>query len=433
MIVDETLAALEEGLRADFDKTVRGFMVTARLKLEGALADVDQERAVVAKERGDLHREIEAMHKHTEAHKGHIELDIGGYRFETSVQTLRRIPHTFFDAYFSGRYAQDICNDESIFVDRDGEHFGHILEYMREGVVSVAEPGAHPSVSLLRTLQREFGFYCIELMVEKPVASEMSYAIGGSGNDNARSVARYDASSGLWTAVAAMNSTRQGFGACVVLGEIYVIGGNGSDCNALASVEKYSLALNSWSTTTSPPQGRLCHAAVAVGSAIYVLGGIIGADKVASTLMFDIAQGTGREVAPTPRARSEFASCVVGSAIYLFAGRDEDDEPQDSVFKYDTVTNEWCTLAPMPNISLDSMSLNASTVGDLIYVVGVGRAYKEVLCFDPASGVWSVSAPTLAVTHMLEGRYGFRTVTVTSANLSEERDFFDALIAKSRP
>jgi hypothetical protein len=79
------------------------------------------------------------------------------------VQALRRVPHTFFDAYSSGRYAQDVCTDGSIFVDRDGEHFGHVLECMRDGHVSVAEAGARPSVSLLRALKREFGFYCIEL------------------------------------------------------------------------------------------------------------------------------------------------------------------------------------------------------------------------------------------------------------------------------
>jgi hypothetical protein len=55
---------------------------------------------------------------------------------------MRRVPYTFFDAYFSGRYAQDVCDDGSIFVDRDGERFVHVLEYMRDGVVSVAEPGA---------------------------------------------------------------------------------------------------------------------------------------------------------------------------------------------------------------------------------------------------------------------------------------------------
>jgi hypothetical protein len=100
------------------------------------------------------------------------------------VQTLRRVPYTFFDAYFSGRYAQNVCNDGSIFVDRDGQHFGHVLEYMRDGVVSVAEPGVHLSISLLRSLKREFGFYCIELSTEqatKPNQPEIAYVIGGRG------------------------------------------------------------------------------------------------------------------------------------------------------------------------------------------------------------------------------------------------------------
>jgi hypothetical protein len=127
-------------------------------------------------------------------------LNIGGCKFQTSIQTLRRVPHTFFDAYFSGRYAQDVFRDGSIFVDRDGEHFGHVLEYMRDGVVSVAEPGARPSVSLLRALKREFAFYCIELCVEQVTEQpEMAYVLGGlvigdSGMQS--SMERYDASFG---------------------------------------------------------------------------------------------------------------------------------------------------------------------------------------------------------------------------------------------
>jgi hypothetical protein len=118
-------------------------VATARTRLEVAVAELEDERtrglAEVADERAkgladvdrrqrELSREIQAMHRHKEAQEGRVELNIGGYRFETSVQALRRVPHTFFDAYFSGRYAQDVCADGSIFVDRDGEHFGHVLE-----------------------------------------------------------------------------------------------------------------------------------------------------------------------------------------------------------------------------------------------------------------------------------------------------------------
>jgi hypothetical protein len=164
------------------------------------------------------------MHTHEEQQQGRVEHNIGGYHFQTSVQTLRRVPHTFFDAYFSGRYAQDVCNDGSIFVDRDGEHFGHILEYMRDGVVTVAEPGACRSVSLLRALKREFVFYCIELVADqpgKPDQSEMAFIVGGTdGETLLHTMERYGASSGQWTAAAVMVMARQYSDACVIAGDI---------------------------------------------------------------------------------------------------------------------------------------------------------------------------------------------------------------------
>jgi hypothetical protein len=184
----ETLAAMRREMRPLLEMAMEGVLTKVRHVLEEAeqkrtqdLTKVGEERAKglaeVAEERdkglaevdarlAELHREVAAMQTHQAAHDGRVDLNIGGFRFETSVQTLRRVPHAFFDAYFSGRYAQDVCADGSIFVDRDGEHFGHFLEYMRDGVISVAEPSARPSISLLRALKREFGFYCIELCAE---------------------------------------------------------------------------------------------------------------------------------------------------------------------------------------------------------------------------------------------------------------------------
>jgi hypothetical protein len=184
--------------------------------------------------------------------QGHVELNIGGYRFETSVQTLRRVPHTFFDAYFSGRYAQDVCNDGSIFVDRDCEHFGHVLEYMRDGVVSMAEAGAHPSVSLLRALKREFGFYCIELStgaLAEPRQSQIAVVMGGNHQYGALvSMERYDAASDKWSAMVAMGTGRESFSVCAVAGKVYATGGYCHN-DRLASVDRCSLS-SSGSVTT---------------------------------------------------------------------------------------------------------------------------------------------------------------------------------------
>jgi hypothetical protein len=472
MLFDPLLAALEQELRDDFRKALAGLLATARTRLEGVLAEVAKERAQglaeVATQKAELNREIESMQTHSEQQQGHVELNIGGHRYQTSVQTLRRLPHTFFDAYFSGRYAQDVCVDGSIFVDRDGEHFGHVLEYMRDGVVSVAEAGACPSVSLLRALKREFGYYCIELVADEPAGPaqvEMAYVMGGcheDGDDETilSSMERYDAVSGQWSAAAAMATARQHFGACVIAGEVYVIGGIDAENITLASVEKYSPLSDTWSAVAPMPNVRSHHNAVTVGSAMYVLGGFTLDDN---NLRFDSTHGTWSEIASEPRGVDASAAVAVGTDIYVFGGEDEEHAMQDSVLKYDTVTDDWSTLAPMPH---ECSYHSASLCHGLVYIVAAGLGDQQVLRFDLASGVWAILAPTLychayctsfvldgsvyaaggfrnklsverydaatdtwtAVADMLEGRDSFGAVTIGPAGPAEEQDLFDSLI-----
>jgi hypothetical protein len=472
---DSLLDALGRELQAALSTAVAGLVTTARTRLEGAVTEVAEERvkglAEVAKERaaslaevdarrGELHREIEAMQTHQAKQEGRIELNIGGFHFQTSVQTLRRVPHTFFDAYFSGRYAQDVCSDGSIFVDRDGTHFGHVLEYMRDGHVSVAEAGAQPSVSLLRALKREFGFYCIELCAKQeiqPEQPEMAYVMGGSGNNGHLSnMERYDAQTIQWSTMAAMSTSRGIFGACVVVGEVYVIGGV-CDAGRLASVEKYSPLSDTWSTVTLLPAGRSSHAAVAMGSHIYVLGGALGADHITTdVLRYDTRQGTWTQATPMPDRKTKHAACAIGSDIYVFGGSFGGGRLDASVFKLDTVSGAWITLAPMPRACF---CRSAIVLDGLVYILG-GQRDNAVLCFDPATEVWSVLSPNMnkrkygssfvvgeclyfaggkdamssverydvasdtwtAVADMLEGRSRSRAVTIGSAVTVEEQN-----------
>jgi hypothetical protein len=363
---DLPLSKPETDLRAEVaaGTCINELIETARVQLDGVLAEVVKERtkglAEVAAERAEVAiervktftevaeeraqglsdvdarraehlSEIAAMHTHKESQQGCVELNVGGKRFETSVQTLRRILHTSFDAYFSGRYAQDVCEDGSIFVDRDGEHFGHVLEYMRDGHLSVAEPSARPSLDLLLALRREFDFFGIELpVVTKHEQLEVAFLMGGKRYTydetedeeeifSLSSMERYDAS-GQWTMATGMSFTRSLLGACVIAGELYVSGGEDSDGTKLSSVEKYRPSTDTWCSVAPLPNARAYHAAIAVESAMYVLGGLIGDIIVASVLKFDSTQSTWREVAPMPEKRSIFAACAVGSDIYVFGG-----------------------------------------------------------------------------------------------------------------
>jgi hypothetical protein len=90
-------------------------------------------------------------------------------------------------------------------------------------------------VSLLRALKREFCFYCIELCAEQPVEqdrpSEVAFVMSGKRDSGGMlpTMERYDASSGAWNAMVPMSTARRSFGACVLGGDIYVMGGYDSN------------------------------------------------------------------------------------------------------------------------------------------------------------------------------------------------------------
>ncbi|XP_021826801.1 FH protein interacting protein FIP2-like [Prunus avium] len=72
-----------------------------------------------------------------------IRLNIGGNKFCTSVDTLtQREPNSMLAAMFSGRHnvvCEEDCEKGYVFIDRDGTHFRHILNWLRDGTVPLLE------------------------------------------------------------------------------------------------------------------------------------------------------------------------------------------------------------------------------------------------------------------------------------------------------
>jgi hypothetical protein len=57
-----------------------------------------------------------------------VQLDVGGYKVETTRETLSRIPSKF------SKFQREIKtkgNTPTYFIDRDPKHFGFILNYLR--------------------------------------------------------------------------------------------------------------------------------------------------------------------------------------------------------------------------------------------------------------------------------------------------------------
>ncbi|CAN1245774.1 FH protein interacting protein FIP2 [Linum grandiflorum] len=91
-----------------------------------------------------------------------VHLNIGGKKFSTTVDTLtNREPQSMLYAMFSGRHT--LCEDPvsgCVFVDRDGKHFRHVLNWLRDGVVPILTD-AHYS-----ELTREAEYYQLLELIE---------------------------------------------------------------------------------------------------------------------------------------------------------------------------------------------------------------------------------------------------------------------------
>jgi hypothetical protein len=67
---------------------------------------------------------------------GRMKLNVSGSMFETTIATLIKFPGTFFYAAFVSFNSGDpapLDTDGGYSIDRDGKHFGTILEFLRKG------------------------------------------------------------------------------------------------------------------------------------------------------------------------------------------------------------------------------------------------------------------------------------------------------------
>ncbi|XP_061538317.1 BTB/POZ domain-containing protein KCTD14 isoform X3 [Phycodurus eques] len=88
----------------------------------------------------------DGKHKKGDAEKrlGVVHLNVGGERFCTSVGTLTKFPESKLAEWFSGPPKLPKDSQGHYFLDRDGEHFGAVLEFLRSERVPVCNiPQVH--------------------------------------------------------------------------------------------------------------------------------------------------------------------------------------------------------------------------------------------------------------------------------------------------
>ncbi|KAI6647272.1 BTB/POZ domain-containing adapter for CUL3-mediated RhoA degradation protein 3-like [Oopsacas minuta] len=94
------------------------------------------------------------------SHK-YVKLNIGGMLYVTTLDTLTR-EDSMLRAMFSGRMNMDKDEEGWVLIDRDGKHFGFILNYLRNGEISLPE-----SRQLCEEILTEAKYYLLDGLVER--------------------------------------------------------------------------------------------------------------------------------------------------------------------------------------------------------------------------------------------------------------------------
>lgn len=206
-----------------------------------------------------------------------------------------------------------------------------------------------------------------------------------------------------WTTMTPMLTARGGFGAAVVDGKIYAIGGlTGSDL-PVSVTEEYNPQTNEWTSKTPMPTARSGFAITVYQNKIYVIGGSVGYGYVGNNEVYDPISNTWETKTSMPTPRADICANLVADKIYLIGGkRYSSTNPffiETNINEvYDPVNDSWSIKTPIPT----AVQGYASAVfNDIIYVMGGSLKSLSLdntlttdaaQVFSPQNGTWSLAA-----------------------------------------
>ncbi|MGH9674639.1 MAG: Kelch repeat-containing protein [Bryobacteraceae bacterium] len=158
----------------------------------------------------------------------------------------------------------------------------------------------------------------------------------------------YDPATNRWQTVGVMRVPRAASGVAAIGTRIYVAGGLAGG-RSVADFEVFDTVTRAWTTLPGMPTARDHLTAQAVNGRFYAIGGRAGAEFTANE-EFNPANNTWIVRAPLPTRRGGLASGVIAGRIVVFGGEGNSGTPQGTYRQneeYDPATDTWRSLAPM--------------------------------------------------------------------------------------
>nr|KAG5711505.1 hypothetical protein BaRGS_025932 [Batillaria attramentaria] len=173
---------------------------------------------------------------------------------------------------------------------------------------------------------------------------------------------------------------------------LFVIGGWSGD-SPTNIMEAYDTRADTWTVCGTPDTiPRAYHAAAALGTNIYIVGGFDGTKCLSSCRMFDPLSKTWNKAGRMHHRRCYVCVAVLQGYIYAMGGYDG-EVWKKSVERYDPAQLQWQRVRPMNHARSDA---GATTLDDKIYICG---GFDGTGCLDsaevynPVSGQWTLIAP----------------------------------------
>ena len=159
----------------------------------------------------------------------------------------------------------------------------------------------------------------------------------------------YDPAQNRWRQVGQMNVPRAASGVAAIGTKIYVAGGLAAT-GSVAGFEVFDTNTLEWTRLPDMPSARDHLTAQAINGRIYALAGRTNRDLTANE-EYDPGTNQWRTRAPVPTARGGLGSGAVDGRIQAFGGEGNSGSPAGTFAQneeYDPSRDTWRTLAPMP-------------------------------------------------------------------------------------
>jgi large repetitive protein len=216
----------------------------------------------------------------------------------------------------------------------------------------------------------------------------------------------YDPSTNSWSRVAPLPAALDHMQSVELNGLIYYIGGLVHwPAPAVGTVYVYDPAANSFTTGMPMPAGRERGAGgVAVfGNKIYYAGGLHDGVAVSWFDVYDPLTKSWATLPDMPDARDHFHAAVVDDRFYAVGGRRADINATTTVNQaFDIGTGSWVTgLAPLPTRG----GFATAALGTEVLIIGgeeAGKTYNTVEAYNTSTNTWRPLPPMPTARHGIQ-------------------------------